>query len=287
LSAVVFGKNPLKPDDVCWMNQSGNSGYLADPSGFLRGEELHILAEDYYYKTERAIISEITWNASTNCFSVPWPIIDDGKHLSYPFVVRSGDTIYCIPEAYRSGGVTMYRRELPGETFSREHVLLQDADAVDPTLVRYNDRWWMFLTRKQSSSTHLEIWYSDELNGPYLPHGLNPVKTDIRSSRPAGTPFFHEGILYRPAQDCSKVYGGRIIICRIDELTHGSFRETEVASLDPVAGSRFDRGLHTVSGVGDYTLIDGKRYGFNLYFFLSQVKRKLGNSVYKFQRNVS
>jgi len=57
--------------------------------------------------------------------------------------------------------------------------------------------------------TKLRVWFADDLLGSWCPHPGNPVKPDIRSARPAGTPFVHDGALYRPAQDCSRTYGAR------------------------------------------------------------------------------
>jgi hypothetical protein len=85
------------------------------------------------------------------------------------------------------------------------------------------------------------------------------VKTDVRSSRPAGTPFVHEGSLYRPAQDCSRTYGGRIALNRIVTLTSEDFLEEPVALIEPVRSSRYPDGVHTVSAFGEHTLVDGKR----------------------------
>src|SRR5213596_456309 len=55
--------------------------------------------------------------------------------------------------------------------------------------------------------------------GPWRPHPGNPVKVDVRSSRPAGGPFLFGGNLYRPAQDCSRTYGGGITINRVTHLS--------------------------------------------------------------------
>ena len=88
------------------------------------------------------------------------------------------------------------------------------------------------------------------------------MKIDLRSARPAGTPFHHEGGLDRPAQDCSTTYGGAVAICRVDELTPTSFREVVVRGLPPLPG-RYRPGFHTLASIGDRTLIDGKAYSFS------------------------
>jgi hypothetical protein len=89
------------------------------------------------------------------------------------------------------------------------------------------------------------------------------VKEDIRSSRPAGTPFFHEGELIRPAQDCSKTYGGRIVLNRVTRLTPTKFEEQQVAVVDPLTDSPYPNGIHTLSAVGNFTMLDAKRLVFD------------------------
>jgi hypothetical protein len=95
--------------------------------------------------------------------------------------------------------------------------------------------------------------------GPWLPHALNPVKTDARSARPAGTPFVVAGRLYRPSQDNSRIYGGRVVVNEVEVLTPDDFAERRVGFVQPWPGSPYPDGLHTLSAVGGRTLIDGNR----------------------------
>lgn len=277
IGEVVFGKDTLRPDEVSWLRLLSDTKYLADPMGFMEGSKLHILVEDYSYRTQRATISEIIWNSTRDSFSAPIPIIEVKDHLSYPFIVNHENIIYCIPEAYRSGMIVLYKRNFSEESFIEEKMLLSGIDAIDPTLIYHENMWFLFFTEKRYSWTHLQVYYASEIMGPYLPHKQNPVKIDIRSSRPGGTPFYHEGELYRPAQDCSEAYGRRIIINRIDKLTKEEFGETPVKVLEPLRESFFNKGFHTISSVGRYTLIDGKRYGFNYHFLINQIKTKISN----------
>jgi hypothetical protein len=113
------------------------------------------------------------------------------------------------------------------------------------------------------------------MTGEYKPHRLNPVKTDVRSARPAGTPFVHEGILYRTAQDCSVTYGGRVAVNRILRLSPDDFEEETVSHVEPLQGSEYGRGLHTLSAAGSCTLIDGKKNRFSRHFFSHQLRKKL------------
>jgi hypothetical protein len=140
-------------------------------------------------------------------------------------------------------------------------VLLEDVPARDPTVFSHEGRWWLICTLRGDRDLH--IWHADELEGPWRPHDGNPVKSDIASSRPAGQPFMLDGELCRPAQDCSRTYGGRVVIQRIDALDERHYEETTIATLEPDPTGPFPGGLHTVSALGDSTLIDGCRWTFS------------------------
>ncbi len=112
-------------------------------------------------------------------------------------------------------------------------------------------------TQHCSGTKDAGIWYADDLLGPWRPHDGNPVKTDVRSSRSAGTPFAHEGHLYRPTQDCSRTYGARVVLNRVNKLTPEEFVEEAVREISPIAP--YSDGVHTLSSCGEMTLIDGKR----------------------------
>lgn len=265
----------LKPEDIIWLRIFEKSNYIADPAGFIEDNKLHILVEDYNYSKSKATISEIIWDPPRNSFSVPIRIIEGKKHLSYPFVVEYQKVIYCLPESYQEGTVELYKRNFSEEAFIEDHVLLENVDAIDPTLFFFDNRWWLFFTSREFSRSHLFIYYSDTLTGRYESHRKNPVKMDVRSARPAGTPFVHDGVLYRPSQDCSQTYGGRVSINKIVKLTPDEFEEFPIHFVEPVQGTRHSRGLHTLSSVGDYTLIDGKRFQFNWFHFINRIRNKV------------
>jgi hypothetical protein len=272
---VALGSEKIRDANVTWLPPLAPSGYLADPAGFIEDGMLHVLAEDYSYTTLKADIAEIVWDPHPVRVCRHDKVIEGTSHLSYPYVIEHNNTIYCVPESCQSSKITLYRRDLPGGAFIKECVLLAGVSAVDPTMFFYNGRWWLFFTDRKYSNTHLYAYYSQELTGEFKPHRLNPVKTDIRSARPAGTPFIHEGALYRPAQDCSVTYGGRVAINRVLSLSPDNFSEETVNFVEPVHDSRYHHGLHTLSSVGNITLTDGKRYQLNRRFFIHQLRKKL------------
>ena len=107
-------------------------------------------------------------------------------------------------------------------------------------------------------ATALYLFYADSPMGPWRPHRLNPVKVDVRSTRPAGRPFRHGGRLYRPAQDGAPVYGSAIVVHEILELTPTSFREVQIARISPEWRPGLS-GTHTLNAAGSLTAIDARQ----------------------------
>jgi hypothetical protein len=155
-------------------------------------------------------------------------------------------------------------------------VLIDGVDVVDPTPFRTaNGDWWMFGTVKHDEpDTKLHLWSARALRGPWVPHPLNPVKIDVTSSRPGGTPFVRDGVLYRPAQDCSTSYGGALVVNRVRSLGPAGLDEEPAGRLLPPAG-RYGSGTHTLSTGNGMWVIDGRRYARNRHRFAREVRARV------------
>lgn len=186
------------------------------------------------------------------------PAIVEPWHLSFPFVLRHEGETYCLPEAWESGRLTLYRRDRAAGDW-RRHAVLLNVPAVDPVLFRHDGLWWLLCSRSDDlPSSNLYAWYSDRLEGGWTAHPGNPVKRDPRCSRGAGRPFVMDGALFRPTQDCGEGYGKAVVVNRVDRLDPAAFVETPAYRLAPQPGSPYPDGLHTLDWDGERTLIDGK-----------------------------
>jgi hypothetical protein len=242
---------------VQWLDKLPEACFVADPFAVPTADGLRVLAEEYDYRTHHGRIIELSF--TDQGFGPPVPAIEPGVHSAYPYLLEHEGETYCVPEASQSGEVAMYRAE--GQQWRKVASLLQDVAAVDSTVFQHEGGWWLLCTDYHlGSQSNLCAWYADGLFGPWLPHPGNPVKIDVRSSRSAGTPFVHEGELYRPAQDCSLGYGTGVAINRLVRLTPTEFEEETVNFLRPDPQGPYSSGLHTLSACGDYTLVDGMRF---------------------------
>lgn len=259
---TILASGAHADDMIQWFPLPGRDGFLADPFGVERGGGLHLLCEYFDYRSGLGRICAIEF-AERRFSTRPIDALTLPVHMSYPCLVEDAGETYCVPETYSANEIALYRAvDFPRE-WSKVAVLVERFPGVDPTVFRHDGRWWLTCTRRGvEEDAELWVWYADNLRGPWAPHAGNPVKVDVRGARPGGTPFVREGALYRPAQDCSRRYGWRIVIQRVTRLTPTEFSEEPAAVLEPSPDSPFPAGRHTLSPVGDLVLIDGHRAVF-------------------------
>lgn len=269
-SAVEIANEDIQA--TTWFPKPPKNTYFADSFGFEKDGILKILFEEYNYTSRKGIISQVDFHeGKTRKKSVA---IEEPFHLSYPFIFENEGEIYCVPESAKANQVRLYKLE--NENFVFQKVLIDRFPAVDPTMFYHEGFWWLFATHRRQSNTNLFVFYADQFDGPYSQHKNNPVKMDIRSSRPAGAPFYKNGQLVRPAQDSSRTYGGQVALNQIIKLTPAEFEEIPVGLVKPLSKSLYSSGLHTFSGVENYTIIDGKRFRFNIHHFFYKLHEKTG-----------
>lgn len=259
-------------EDAEWLGARGNNRYFAD--GFaLKGEgRLLLVFEDYDYRKRQARLSSSWYAERESEFSAPTCILEEPWHLSYPFLFKADGQTWCMPESLSHGAIELYSLDQVAGKLLHHKTLVDGVAAADPTLVFHQNHWYLFFTPAHATNVELHIWHADTLDGPFEPHELNPVKADISNSRPAGSFFTLDGKLYRPAQDCSHTYGGRVIINEVKLLTDTEFLEMQVTSLQPPVGYT---GLHTISFAGDYLYFDCKKPVFSLASSIWQFKRRM------------
>jgi len=228
--------------------------FVADPFVIHRAGKAFVFCELYLYKKNRGVIAVSEWEAPG--VRRLTTVIEEPYHLSYPQVFEHDGSVYCLPESVDQKKVCLYKAIDFPYRWENVHTLLEDFAAVDSTLLQFQNRWWLFCTNlDEGYHSHLYIWSSDDLFGPWKPHPRNPVKIDVRSSGPAGPFFSNKGQLYRPAQDCARVYGGLVRINRVDVLSETDFKETVVGAIRPPRG-RYDRGIHTVASSQGLCMVD-------------------------------
>jgi len=180
----------------------------------------------------------------------------DGE--GYPFILTAGSDVLMVLGSTSRGRTELYR--LNGESTGFDlHAELLDEVLLSPTLFEHEGRWWLMGTTEALPDEALRVFHGPSLTGPFLPHANDPVKMDLRSARPAGTPFVWEGQLWRPALDGSDPVRPRVVLNHVDRLSPAEFRETPARHMPYFLGTTHAHGVRTVCAMGEVTLVDGLR----------------------------
>lgn len=190
--------------------------------------------------------------------SMPRNVLTVDYHLSYPFLFEWEGEIYMMPETGSTNGVQIFKAARFPHHWEHFAEVISGFSAYDPTLFQSGDQWFLFANideRGGGSDDELFLFVADTPLGPWRPHPKNPIKSDVRSARPAGQLFHHQGRLIRPAQDCSKAYGGAIRLCEVTTLTDSDYSEHVVGTINPSWRPGLT-GCHTISATDRVEVID-------------------------------
>lgn len=266
---------------ITWLPIQPHFTFLADPFGIWKDGVLTVFVEHMAYRTKHGEIRYCQYNQDM-------VLVKEGlalrtqTHISYPQIIENGGEVYMLPEAYRSGKLTLYRAKQFPDQWEPVADLL-NVPAIDASVVKFQNRWWMFYAlpgKEQRALREVHVAYADSLTGPWHPHANNPVRVALDSARPSGTPFVHEDALYLPTQNSTTTYGEAINVLKITALSPTSFEASIAANLTP--GGIFpgySDGLHTLSACGGVTLIDVKKIDRSHTRRLVNLERRLRRAL--------
>jgi hypothetical protein len=262
---------------VTWLPSMSSFRFLADPFGLWRDDLLHVFVETYDYRVRIGAIEVLTYSRDLRLIGRA-PALVEPWHLSYPLLVEDGGETWMLPEAHRSGGLTLYRAvEFPHRWEAAVRIEL-DHIPVDATPVFHDGLWWLFYCPATSDADKvgtLHVAFAERLTGPWRPHPANPVRRDVASTRPGGTVAMIDGRPMLPVQDCTHTYGGAIRPLYFNRLDPERV-ETEAgeAIASPSAYAPYVEGLHTLAGAGPVTLIDVKRTELSAHGLSIEIARE-------------
>ncbi len=181
----------------------------------------------------------IHWNYDRIVLQNPW-------HNSYPFVLKHDGKYYMIPESYQQNSVIVYEASNFPYDWNPVATILDGKPFVDPSIFRYNNKWWMFVS--DSSSANCYLYYSDDLLTGWIEHPKSPIVSDDTSmARPGGRSFvYNNGKIIRIAQKDDLIYGEKVRAFEVDLLTETEYAEHEIPE-SPILGPGNDwnaTGIH-------------------------------------------
>lgn len=208
------------------------------------------------------------------------PLLAMSSHCSYPFPIRdqTGRRLLSVETSQR--GETLLWEE--GENLRLLGSVMCGRPVIDPTFWCDGGTWYLFCgLGDYDPERGLFVFHARSLRGPWIPHPGNPVARGRAGSRPGGPLFEAGGRLIRPGQDCSRTYGGALLLFEVTRLSRWSYEERLIRRLAPLPGP-YPHGLHTFCPAGRVTLIDGKSYRYTL----SSAARKTRRLIRGWRRGV-
>ena len=281
----VLARGGIKGLPTDWLPGDGRRfTFLADPFGLERDGKFYLFVEALDYRDRQGRVEVLTYDAGFNlldrdiCLSEPW-------HLSYPYVFEADSQTYMLPEAHRSGGLTLYRAvDFPRRWEAVGQIELPEV-AVDATPLHHNGLWWLFYSPANPPEGALHLAFARHVEGPWKPHPSNPIRTGASGARPGGTPVVVDGHVVLPVQDCTATYGEAVRLLRFDELSTAHVASSLGDPIRPPASfAPYDAGLHTLSACGPITLFDVKRIDRSLAGKVIGLRGKARRAVAKFRR---
>lgn len=245
---------------VRWIEPPDN-GIIADPFVVKHDGTHWLFYEHMLFDEGKGTIHVGRLDPQTGTLRDAREVLATPHHLSFPNVFQADGQWYMLPEQAKSGSVTLYRAEAFPWRWTQHRELLPGFPGIDPVLLRHDGKWWLFVTRDGGPcvDNNLHLYWSDSLDGEFVAHPLNPIRTGLFGSRMAGAILRDGDELVRPGQDGRGGYGAGLALYRIDELTATSYRESELCAWRPSRSGPFSHGFHALHACEDAVVVDAQR----------------------------
>lgn len=242
-----------------WMSINHPPMMQADPFLFVHNGSLHLFYEEMLLDRGLGVIKKTSTTDLKN-WSKPITITHEPEcHFSYPFVFEHNGTVYMMPETGCDHNIRLYKAAddtLTKFNYYKTIIQRQDEkevksitfDFADSCLFIHENIYYLFTSIYENNSYKLFIYYSDKFDGLFSEHPNNPVVTGNKYARCGGSIFSVDNAIFRPCQDCTKVYGGQLHLMRIKELTPTSYIEDEyLTNIIPSDEKFFKEGGHHIN----------------------------------------
>lgn len=247
----------IPPPDAFW----------ADPFARSVDGKRVVFCEDYSFRTRLGRISAMELDLDSagrlRAAGEMVPVIDEPRHLSYPFLLEFDGSLYMAPESGASRRVDLYRCTGFPYAWEKAGTLLEGIAAFDATLFEHEGLWWLFCAARQDGvrpNESLFAFYADSpLARRWTPHARNPLVRDYAGARPAGRVFRdRDGRLIRPAQNCVPRYGYGLVLHQILSLSPDRYEERAIWSANGAQSGGW-RGMHHLDWHDGLMVMDAQR----------------------------
>jgi hypothetical protein len=249
--------------------------FLADSFIVVKNENLQLFFENYSYTNQKGLISKTSYNIVKQHYTAINKLIEKPFHLAFPFYYKNENGSFLLAESSLIGKLIAYKLNQMYDSIESEEEWL-DTDSVDSVIFNYNNHEWLFCTKKsQGTNLNLFAYYRSHSSEKWNSHHLNPIISDARKARMAGNIIAYNNYLYRPAQKNNVIYGEKIGVYKIEDLSPDVYRESEFLTIEPTEFQKFNKGIHTLSYSNGFMAIDAKTYVFVPIEFWRRLKKKI------------
>jgi len=216
-------RNPvLTPHDV----RDLPAAFVADPFMIPAHGIWYMFFEVMHQQTSRGEIGLAT-SPNGLAWAYQQIVLAESFHLSYPYVFEWDGEFYMVPETLEAGAIRLYRAQTFPTRWVRLGALIK-GDWADPSIFRFDERWWMFACSTPYQHDKLHLYFAEELLGPWEEHPMSPiVESNKQNARPAGRVVVVDDRIVRFSQDCMTDYGTGVRAFEISRLTTTDYEEAE------------------------------------------------------------
>lgn len=244
---------------IQWLKHPYKDRWFADPYIFwvTTGEIVVFVEECMLSDYPKGIICELVIDRKTMRLKERYVMLELETHLSYPAIIKHKGKIYVYPENGASGKLNIYEYDETNHRLVNPICILDEAVA-DATILEKEGKYLIVATKYPETQEKAYLYESDSLFGPFKLVSVEPFQPSRSCARPGGNWIKIGSKIYRPAQDCSKRYGGALSIMEV-KWDNATPHEEQVCRVTPIA-CKYSRGVHTINFNDGLCVVDG--YGY-------------------------
>lgn len=263
----MWVKNPYAEE--CW---------FADPFILdVTDTTITLLVEEMRYTIPKGRIAKLMIDRGTMTITDMKIILEEPTHLSFPNILRENGKIYVYPENHDSGDLNLYEYDEKKEQLIKVRTLCKQP-LTDAVMTDVFGKQQIYSTQMPNPNGSVLNIYEANEKGLFIQS--QSITFADKHARMAGQFFIYKDKIYRPAQDCNKVYGGAVIL---DEVSNnGSVVQMKSYKILRSKHPQLTRGMHTLNTYKNVVVVDVHGYYgwfgrliFNLVMFKKKVMRFL------------
>jgi hypothetical protein len=217
--------------------QGVEAEFVADPFVFQTADSLYLFYEMGLKREYNGWTGVIALASSKE--GVKWNdlgvVLRDSVIISFPVVYEIDNDYYMTIEGAAANNLRLFKATNFPTAWVCVDTLLTGKWS-DPVIHEHQGFYYLFTSKPSYHDLHL--FYSDNFFGPYVEHPSSPIVKDNPSQgRNAGKIFKMGEDLYRPVQDCSRIYGEKVRMMKVQTLSTSDYSETEALKSPILAGS--------------------------------------------------